>query len=44
MKTDFSMETLKTWKAWSDVFHVLKDSESHPKIIHPAKIYDMTKG
>ena len=44
MTADFSVETLKSRRAWSSEFYVLKDLEdSQPKIKYPAKLSTMTE-
>jgi hypothetical protein len=35
---DFSMETLKTRRAWSAVFWPLNENNFSPRIFYPAKI------
>jgi hypothetical protein len=35
---DFSKETLKARRAWSEVFGALKENNSNPRIFHPAKL------
>jgi hypothetical protein len=35
---DFSMETLKARRAWSDVFKALKENNFSPRILYPAKL------
>jgi hypothetical protein len=35
---DFSMETLKGRRAWSEVFQALKDNNFNPRILYPAKL------
>jgi len=41
MTADFSVETLKSRRAWSSEFYVLKDRQT--KIIYPAKLSAMTE-
>jgi hypothetical protein len=36
--TDFSMETLKARRAWSEVFQVLNENNFNPRISYPAKL------
>jgi hypothetical protein len=36
--TDFSTETLKVRRAWSEVFWVLNENNFSPKILYPAKL------
>jgi hypothetical protein len=36
--TDFSMETLKARRAWSDVFQPLNENNFSPRILYPAKL------
>jgi hypothetical protein len=40
MKTtaDFSVETLKSRRAWSEVFWALKENNFSPRILYPAKL------
>jgi hypothetical protein len=33
------METLKSRKAWSEVFHVLNENIFNPRILYPAKLH-----
>jgi Mg2+/Co2+ transporter CorB len=35
---DFSMETLKSRKAWSEVFRALNENNFNPTILYPAKL------
>jgi hypothetical protein len=35
---DFSTETLKARKAWSQVFWALNENNFHPRILYPAKL------
>jgi hypothetical protein len=35
---DFSMETLKARKAWSEVFQSLNENYFNPRILYPAKL------
>jgi hypothetical protein len=35
---DFSMETLKARRAWSEVFWALNESNFNPRILYPAKL------
>jgi hypothetical protein len=35
---DFSMETLKKRRAWSEVFRVLNENNFNPGILYPAKL------
>jgi hypothetical protein len=35
--TDFSTETLKTRRTWSEVFQALKEKNFTPRILYPAK-------
>jgi hypothetical protein len=35
---DFSMETLKARRAWSDVFRTLNENNFNPRILYPAKL------
>jgi hypothetical protein len=35
---DFSMETLKTRRAWSEVFWALNENNFNPRILYPAKL------
>jgi hypothetical protein len=36
--TDFSMETLKARRAWSEVFWELNENNFNPRILYPAKL------
>jgi hypothetical protein len=36
--TNFSMETLKARRAWSEVFQALNENNFNPKIFYPAKL------
>jgi ribosomal protein L39E len=36
--TDFSMETLKTRRAWGEVFRALNENNFNPRILDPAKL------
>jgi hypothetical protein len=38
MTADFSMETLKARKAWSEVFWALNENNFSPRILYPAKL------
>jgi hypothetical protein len=35
---DFSMETLKARRAWSEVFWALNENNFNPRILYPAKL------
>jgi hypothetical protein len=35
---DFSMKTLKTRRAWSEVFRALNENNFNPRILYPAKL------
>jgi hypothetical protein len=35
---DFSMETLKARRAWSEVFQALTENNFNPRILYPAKL------
>jgi hypothetical protein len=35
---DFSMETLKARRAWSEVFQALNENNFNPKLVYPAKL------
>jgi hypothetical protein len=35
---DFSMQTLKARRAWSEVFWALNENKFNPKILDPAKL------
>jgi hypothetical protein len=35
---DFSMETLKARRAWSEVFRALNENNFNPRILYPAKV------
>jgi hypothetical protein len=35
---DFSMETLKAKRAWSEVFQALNENNVKPRILYPAKL------
>jgi hypothetical protein len=35
---DFSMETLKARRAWSEVFQELNENNFNPRILYPAKL------
>jgi hypothetical protein len=35
---DFSMETLKTRRAWSEVFQAMNENNFNPRILYPAKL------
>jgi hypothetical protein len=35
---DFSAETLKARRSWSQVFQVLKENNFNPRIVYPAKL------
>jgi phospholipase C len=36
--TDFSMETLKARRTWSEVFQALNENNFNPRIYYPAKL------
>jgi hypothetical protein len=36
--TDFSTETLKTRRTWSEVFQALNENNFNPRILYPAKL------
>jgi hypothetical protein len=36
--TDFSTETLKAKRAWSEVFRALNENNFNPRILYPAKL------
>jgi hypothetical protein len=36
--TDFSTETLKTRRAWNEVFWALNEDNFSPRILYPAKL------
>jgi hypothetical protein len=36
--TNFSMETLKARRAWSEVFWALNENNFNPRILYPAKL------
>jgi hypothetical protein len=36
--TDFSTETLKARRAWSEVFQVLNENSFNPRILYPEKL------
>jgi tRNA A37 threonylcarbamoyladenosine dehydratase len=36
--TDFSTENLKTRRAWSEVFHALKENNFKPRLLYPEKL------
>jgi hypothetical protein len=38
LTSDFSMETLKTRRAWSEVFWALNENNFNPRILYPAKL------
>jgi hypothetical protein len=38
IRANFSTETLKTRRAWSEVFQTLKENNFHPRILYPAKL------
>jgi hypothetical protein len=38
IKVDFSTETLKARRAWSEVFQVLKENNFSPRILYAAKL------
>jgi hypothetical protein len=35
---DFSTETLKTRRAWGEVFQALNENNFNPRILYPAKL------
>jgi hypothetical protein len=35
---DFSTETLRTRRAWSDIFQALKENNFSPRILYPTKL------
>jgi hypothetical protein len=35
---DFSTETLKARRAWSEVFQALNENNFNPRVLHPAKL------
>jgi hypothetical protein len=35
---DFSTETLKTRRAWSEVFQIMKENNFNPTILYPANL------
>jgi hypothetical protein len=35
---DFSTETLKARRAWSEVFQALNENNFNPRILYPAKV------
>jgi hypothetical protein len=43
---DFSIETLKSRRAWNDVFQILKENNCQPKfrILYPAKVSFIIEG
>jgi hypothetical protein len=41
---DFSTETLKTRKAWNDVFQALKENNCQPSLLYPAKLPSINEG
>jgi hypothetical protein len=41
---DFSTETLKARKAWSEWFQELKENNFNPRILYPAKLPYKMKG
>jgi hypothetical protein len=38
IRADLSIETLKTRRAWSEVFQALKENNFNPRILYPAKL------
>jgi hypothetical protein len=38
MTADFSMETLKARRAWSEIFQALNENNFNPRILYPAKL------
>jgi hypothetical protein len=38
MTADFSTETLKARRAWSEVFQALNENNFNPRILYPAKL------
>ena len=38
LSADFSEETLQARRGWKVVFQVMKGTEIHPKLLHPAKL------
>jgi hypothetical protein len=38
IKADFSTETLKARRAWSEVFQALNENNFNPRILYPAKL------
>jgi hypothetical protein len=38
IKADFSMETLKARRVWSEVFWALNENNFNPRILYPAKL------
>jgi hypothetical protein len=41
---DFSTETLKARRAWSEVFQALNENNFNPRILYPAKLPFKTDG
>jgi hypothetical protein len=35
---DFSMENIKSRRAWSEIFQELKENKFNPRILYPAKL------
>jgi hypothetical protein len=44
MTGDFSIETLKSRRAWSEVFQALEENNFKPRIFHPAKLLFIIEG
>jgi hypothetical protein len=38
IRADFSTETLKARRAWSEVFRALNENNFNPRILYPAKL------
>jgi hypothetical protein len=38
LRVDFSIETLKSKRAWSEVFQALNENKFNPRILYPAKL------
>jgi hypothetical protein len=43
-KADFSMETIKARRAWSEVFQALNENNLNPRILYPAKLSSKIHG
>jgi hypothetical protein len=41
---DFSTETIKARRAWSEIFQALKEKKSSPRILYPEKLSFIIEG